>query len=286
MKKRILITIVAILLSLIVGFFAGMIVQNGGVSGLFSFMKGEKEAETALVGQTVTVGKNTANVYEEPDVNSNVIYAMSNGETATCVEQDGEWLKLEILDDVFGYAHAQLFTLASEKDIAAEEEKKAAEAEPSYVTPNVNVLDIYAGESMDFDIVATVETGAVLELVEKGQTWSKVKTLDGKEGYVMTSDIVATEYDPDAMIVEVVNSFVNLRSEPSADSEKIGTMNEGETATYLGEEEGFYKIRLQDGTECYVSTDYTEMKNASGAAVTETQEEESAPTETESESEE
>ena len=91
---------------------------------------------------------------------------------------------------------------------------------------------------------------------------------------MLTSDIETTDYDPDALVVEVTNSFVNLRSEASSDSDKIGTLNRGDTATYLGEEENFYKIRLEDGTECYVSKDYTELKNTSGQpAATDTAEE-------------
>ena len=278
MGKKILIFVLAIILSLGVGFGAGMVVQNGGFSGLF----GEKEEDVpALEGKVVTVGQNTANIYEKADANSEVIYSMSNGETATCVEQSDEWLKLENIEGVYGYAHAELFSLATDYDVANDAEKQEpTEPEVTYVTPTVNVLDIYKGESTDYQIVTTVEYGAILELTKKGQTWSQVTTLDGQTGYVLTSDIETTDYDPDALVVEVTNSFVNLRSEASSDSEKVGTMNRGDTAAYLGEEENFYKIRLEDGTECYVSKDYTELKNTSGqpaetenAAETESEEE-------------
>lgn len=282
MGKKILILVLAIVLSLGIGFAAGMVVQNGGFSGLF----GDKEEETqSLEGKVVTVGQNTANVYEKADPNSAVIYSMSDGETATCVKQSKEWLKLEIIDGVYGYAHAKLFTLATDYDIANDTEKQQpVEPEVTYVTPTVNVLDIYKGESTDYQIVATVEYGAILELTKKGQTWSQVTTLDGQTGYVLTSDIETTDYDPDALVVEVTHSFVNLRSDASSDSDKVGTLNQGDVAEYLGEEENFYKIRLEDGTECYVSKDYTEMKNTSGEAQeskTETEEKADSDTETE-----
>lgn len=266
MAKKILISILVIILSLAVGFFAGMVVQNQGFDGVFDFIRtGEKESEpVALEGKVVTVGANTANVYEKPDASSAVIYSMSDRETATCIEQNDEWLKLEIIEGVYGYAHAKLFTAATDYDIANDTEpKEPVEPEATYVTPTVNVLDIYAGASTDFEIVATVEHGAVLELVEKGKTWSKVKTLDGTEGHVLTSDVETCEYDPDAMMVKVTNSFVNLRAEASSDSDKVGTLNRDDTAEYLGEEENFYKIRTEDGTECYVSMDYTELINNS-----------------------
>ena len=278
MGKKILILVLAIILSLGIGFAAGMVVQNGGFSGLF----GDKEEDVpSLEGKVVTVGQNTANVYEKADANSEVIYSMSNGETETCVKQSDNWLKLEIIDGVYGYAHAELFTLATDYDVANDTEKQVpVEPEVTYVTPTVNVLDIYKGESTDYQIVTTVEYGAILELTKKGQTWSQVTTLDGQTGYVLTSDIETTDYDPDALIVEVTHSFVNLRSEASSDSDKVGTLNEGDTAAYLGEEDNFYKIRLDDGTECYVSKDYTEMKNISGQPA-ETEDAENTDSETE-----
>lgn len=270
MGKKVLSVVIVVVLSFAVGFFAGMVVQNGGFKGVFSFIsQGEKTEKTVdMTGKTVSVGQNTANVYEKADANSKVIYSMSNGETATCVEQSDEWLKLEIIEGVYGYAHAKLFTLASDYATANDTEPQTSKTPAkTYVKPTVNVLDIYAGESSDYDIVATVESGAVLELTEKGQTWSKVTTLDGKSGYVMTEDIETTEYDPDAMVVEVTHTFVNLRSEATSDSDKVGSLSEGDTAEYLGEEDNFYHIRTEDGTECYVSKDYTELKNASGNSV-------------------
>ncbi|MGI5874179.1 MAG: SH3 domain-containing protein [Bacillota bacterium] len=269
MKKKILIGVLAVLLSLIIGFFVGMIVQNGGVSGLFSFIRtGESaDAESSMTGQVVTVGENTANVYEKPDAKSKVIYSMNPGETATCVKEGDTWLKLEIIEGVYGYAHTKLFTLAEGYAAVSDAEPKAVEQEEektTYVTPSVNVLDIYASESNESDIVATVEYGTVLELISKGEDWSKVKTLDGEEGYVIASDIETTTYDPDSAYVEVVNKFVNLRAEASVDSEKLGSLNQGETAEYLGEEDGFYKVKTEDGTEGYVSMDYTRLNNGSG----------------------
>jgi len=261
--KKILILILAAIFSLIIGFGIGLVVQNGGFSGIFSFLQNEEEAETEdFVGKVVTVGENTANVYEKADSSSTVIYSMSDGDTATCVKQGKEWLKLEVAEGVYGYAHAALFSLATDYTTADDTETETettTETESTYVTPTVNVLDIYAGESSDYEIVTTVEYGAILELKEEGDTWSEVATLEGETGYVLTSDITATDYDPDAVVVEVTNSFVNIREEATTDSDKLGTLNQGETATYLGEEDNFYHIETEDGIEGYVSKDYTEM---------------------------
>lgn len=263
MGKKILILFLTAIFSLTVGFGIGLVVQNGGFDGIFSFLQNDGEEETAnLAGKVVTVGENTANVYEKASAASSVIYSMSSGETATCLKQTDEWLKLEIADGVYGYAHAALFSLATDYEPADDTEKATeteTEPETTYVTPSVNVLDLYVGKSSDYEIVTTVEYGAILELVEKGETWSEVSTLEGKTGYVLTSDIMTTDYDPDAVVVRVTNSYVNIRAEASSDSDKLGTLEQGETAEYLGEEDEFYHIKTEDGVEGYVSKDYTEM---------------------------
>lgn len=265
MGKKILILCLTAIFSLIIGCGIGLVVQNGGFTGIFSFLQNEKETENVnFAGKVVTVGENTANVYKKASASSEVIYAMSDGETATCIEQTDEWLKLEIVDGVYGYAHAELFSLATDYPASDDTETKTKTEKPeepksTYVTPTVNVLDIYAGESSDYKIVTTVEYGAILELKKEGDTWSEVATLEGETGYVLTTDITATDYDPDAVVVEVTHSYVNIREEASIDSDKLGTLNQGETATYLGEEDNFYHIKTEDGIEGYVSKDYTEM---------------------------
>lgn len=264
--KKVLIALLAIILALVIGFSAGMIAQNG-FSGFLAIFTGETD-EPSMEGQVVTVGQNTANVYTKADVNSEVICSLSNGDTATCIKQGKDWLELEVIEGVTGYAHANLFSIAADyvpktdtEPTAAEEQE--AEAGPKYVTPKVNVLDIYAGESQDFEIVTTVEYGEILEVVKTGSEWYSVKTFSGEAGHVMAKDVTEADYDPEAMVVVVTNSYVNLRAEASSDSDKLGTLNRGEYAKYLGEVDNFYNVQLEDGTEAFLSMDYAELKNIS-----------------------
>ena len=265
--KKFLIALIAIILALLIGFSAGVIARDG-FSGFKALFTGKTE-EISLEGQVVTVGQNTANVYTKADVNSDVICSLSNGETATCLKQGKDWLKLEVIDGVTGYAHAGLFTIAAdyapktdtEPDKATDTTTQPAAGTASYVTPTVNVLDIYAGESQEFEIVATVEYGAILEVVRQGDEWISVKTLDGKAGHVLAKDVTKADYDPAAMVVVVTHSYVNLRAEASSDSDKLGTLNRGEYAKYLGEVDNFYQVQLEDGTEVFLSKDYAEVKN-------------------------
>ena len=58
-------------------------------------------------------------------------------------------------------------------------------AETMYVT-DVLKLTLRSGPSTEHKILAVVESGQVLEMVEPGDDWSLVRNASGKEGYVLT----------------------------------------------------------------------------------------------------
>ena len=45
----------------------------------------------------------------------------------------------------------------------------------------------------------------------------------------------------------------NVRSKPGADGQKVGTAKSGKTYDLLDERDGWYKIRLEDGTEGWIA---------------------------------
>ena len=58
-------------------------------------------------------------------------------------------------------------------------------AETMYVTDNVK-LTLRSGPSMEYKIIAVIESGQQLEMLKSGDEWSFVKFGDDKEGYVLT----------------------------------------------------------------------------------------------------
>lgn len=61
----------------------------------------------------------------------------------------------------------------------------AVSAETLYVTDNVK-LTLRSGPSMEYKILAVIESGEQLEMLKSGDEWSYVKFGDDKEGYVLT----------------------------------------------------------------------------------------------------
>ncbi len=58
----------------------------------------------------------------------------------------------------------------------------------------------------------------------------------------------------EARTVLVLTDGLKFREKASRDAKMIGQLNEGDRLDYLGTEDGWYKVRAQDGTEGFVST--------------------------------
>jgi SH3 domain protein len=63
-------------------------------------------------------------------------------------------------------------------------------AETRYVTDLLK-LPLRTGSSTEYKILALIESGQRLEVVEPGDSWSRVRLTNGKEGYVLNRYLVA-----------------------------------------------------------------------------------------------
>ncbi|MEG1335364.1 MAG: SH3 domain-containing protein, partial [Clostridiales bacterium] len=57
------------------------------------------------------------------------------------------------------------------------------------------------------------------------------------------------------MMAVITNSYANMRKDASSDSDLVTKLDKGETATYLGEDNGWYYVLLDDGKTAYVRND-------------------------------
>lgn len=62
------------------------------------------------------------------------------------------------------------------------------------------------------------------------------------------------------LILETPTGFLRVRKEPSIGSEQIGQVLPGEKYDLLDEQEGWYKIKLKDGTMGWVSSQYAQKQ--------------------------
>ena len=122
-------------------------------------------------------------------------------------------------------------------------------AEKEIVT--ADSLNVRKGPSIEDDRIGSLDRGMVVEILETSNGWNKVKLSDGEEGWV-SGDYTEKEEG------EVTATKLNVRKGPSIEDEKIGSLENKTTIEILEEQDGWYKIQLddKDKTEGWVSGEF------------------------------
>lgn len=95
----------------------------------------------------------------------------------------------------------------------------------------------------------TMSAEKPVEKVPDDQETEDTPSTDGKEE-------IPSEAGPEASMYVEVTTNVNIRKEPTTDSEKLGTVSEGTRLLKIGEEaDGWTKVSYND-SEAYVKSDY------------------------------
>ena len=62
-----------------------------------------------------------------------------------------------------------------------------------------------------------------------------------------------TEPEPTGKVIQVTASSVNVRAEPTTESDKIGSVVKGDELEYLGSDGDWYNVKLSDGTVGWIA---------------------------------
>ena len=120
-------------------------------------------------------------------------------------------------------------------------------AEKEIVTPEK--LNVRKGPSVENDKIGSLDRGMVVEILETSNGWNKVKLSDGNEGWV-SGDYTEKEKGT------VTATELNVRKGPSIENDKIGSLANGTVVEVLEHENDWYKIKLDDKKEGWISGDY------------------------------
>ena len=111
---------------------------------------------------------------------------------------------------------------------------------------------------MDSLTLEPIPVGEGVQRIAYGDTWSKIRTRDGVEGYVLTTslsyEMVWQDID---RIVWVDTDSLILRADASTDSEMIATLHDEDRLRCISIADKWYKVITEDGLEGYVYISYT-----------------------------
>lgn len=137
--------------------------------------------------------------------------------------------------------------------------------DPMYFAPDSTTYYIAAPASilkekpeMDSNTIKRLDYGVGVTRIGIGDTWSKIRTEDGEEGFVLTNtlsyEMVWTAVD---RIVWVDTDSLSLRAEASVESEVIETLTDETRLRVVAVADKWFEVRTEDGTQGYVYGSYT-----------------------------
>ncbi|MDO4541797.1 MAG: SH3 domain-containing protein [Bacillota bacterium] len=269
MWKKTIVIILAALIFLGGGFLVGYVVQNGGLTGLPALLGfgNDEEEQVAWANKTLTTGENIVNVRVTPSNDGQILATLNKNTEVACLrDENDDWCYVRVMDGVEGYVIKSFMTIVGDYTPTEDTETPAdTPTEPGFVTPVGDVVNIRSEANENSEVVGVALNGDVLEKTGEEEGWVQVKSADGVEGYISADLVEETEAEEasnaERRTVTITNSYANIRSEPSSDSTQITRMNQGETATYLGEENGWYYMMLDDGQRAYVRSDLASVSD-------------------------
>jgi len=140
--------------------------------------------------------------------------------------------------------------------------------DPQFFTPDNKLYYIKARNSilkehpvMDSKTIRQLPVGLGVERTGIGDTWSRIKTKEGEEGYVLTSTIT------DQMVWQAIDRTIwvdtdslIVRKEPSTKSEMVEIVNDEDRLVASSVSDKWYKVTTPSGKVGYVYISYTTTK--------------------------
>ncbi|WP_404428822.1 SH3 domain-containing protein [Sutcliffiella horikoshii] len=233
-------------------------------STIFSFL----DPSTVQANRTVVVATDVLNVRETPDTNGIIISKVQRGESYPVVESKGEWLKIQVTSSKAGWVASFLVTESSEG--------ARSTASRSGDGANVEILTddlrVRSGPGTNFSVVGFLHSSATsVQYLEENENWVKVH-FDGVEGWVAKEFVTilakkkkksqpepteSTE-ETEGQSATITTDGLNIRSEPTTQSEVLGSLSSGQQVEVLAIRGEWLNISY-DGTVGWIHSDYANI---------------------------
>ena len=218
-------------------------------------------ASNYVSGQTVTIRRNgDVNVRRQPAYNSDRVGLAKAGRTYALLETaENGWYKIRLTDGREGYVSPKL--------VQGAPEDSTAQRVIIHRTGNANVRQDPDPASRRVGVARAGKSYPLLTM-DEASGWYRILLPGGVVGYVspkVVSRVTNPGENPDATPTPAPTDTgktvrirqkanVNVRQEPQYDSVKVGTATAGKRYPLVDTaENGWYKIRLENGVEGYIS---------------------------------
>ena len=238
----------------------------------------------------------TARLREKPDTDSKILELTSQGDEVEILEEDGEWYKVKY-NKIIGYIRKDLIEVENKtqnevknenitENLTQNETENKIEENiitdntgpkvEETITPPVEEKKIELGnykvstktKLRIIPLISAIELHEVVEnaevkVIEILNNWAKVKTTEGKEGWLRTDKLVQiqenttpekqepeqptetkTEEKVETKIMYVNSDLINVRKSASTSSEIVKKISLNTQVTVFSKENGWYSVEI------------------------------------------
>lgn len=190
------------------------------------------------------------NVRSGPSAETEKLASLTEGARVQVLENQGEWTKIITADNIEGYALTKYMVDS---------------LPPVYKYISADKLNVRSGPSAETEKLATLTKGARVQVLEAQGEWTKIITAGNIAGYALTEYMVGS-LPPVYKYISA--DKLNVRSGPSAETEKLATLSYGDRVQVFEQEGDWIRVITKDNVKGYVLSAYvvSEVNPASRSA--------------------
>ncbi|WP_040228903.1 N-acetylmuramoyl-L-alanine amidase [Bhargavaea cecembensis] len=216
-------------------------------------------------GQTVISQVDRLNVRARPSTSAAVLSRMNQGDSAVSHGTSGEWTEITWNGEK-GWVSSRYITESTANPEEKQTVDDGAEADGTRFTVSVGGLIVRKEPDQSSKDVGVIRKGETYPIKDRKHNWILL-SVDGKDGWVYSFHGTVSGSTPGESgaggnqsggvagnTVTIIYDGTNIRSEPSTSGKVVLRAAAGQAFGTLGQEDDWYRIRLDDGTEAYVAS--------------------------------
>lgn len=212
----------------------------------------------------VTINTQVLNIRENPTTSSTIIGKANKNEKFEIIEESNNWVKINKNNTQGWVSKDYVIVQKTEQNIVVDTTINTNKTIQKIVT--ANKLNVRSNPSTSSSIISGLTKNTIVNVVETQSGWDKI-TSGNITGWVSNSYLTnytvntttnnnnATTVVSTEKTVVITANVLNVRNNPTTNSSVIGSLKYNTVVVAVAEENGWYKIKYNNGY-AYISSAY------------------------------
>lgn len=225
-------------------------------------LAGITQTETQVKAEnssSVTITTNNLNIRQGPGLSYPILGQAQKGDQFNAISNEGEWIKINFQGED-GYVASWLVANTASNQTG---EKTAGENSQAVIT--TDGLRVRKGPGTNYGVLGTIQKGAAYKVKSTEGSWVKIQTPYGDgwvaNEFVKFSGTQKKSSSGSSQTGKITADSLNVRNDPSLQSDIIGKLNSGETVAVLSQDGSWTEISFS-GSTGWISSQYIAVQSS------------------------